>query len=242
MNRREFIARLSTSLLATKLTSLSMLAEARSIVTAFDCVTESKPLIVGIGGFGCNIVEQLRKCKPSPWRTLQVDRESETRPRDLRFSSGVACLSVNHAKNTWQYVVEPLAESDRVRIQQSLLGSDAVFLIASMGGGTGGFLAHDFACEAKALGVHTAALLVMPFEYEGATHVSAAENASRITRVADVVRRFDNAKASERLGFSFELPMGEILRRMDAEVIHALAEMQVTASGHVDGSRFSRFL
>merc|ERR1712216_102817 len=59
------------------------------------------------------------------------------------------------------------AEESRAAIEQSLTGSDMVFVTAGMGGGTGSGAAPVVAQVAKSAGILTVGIVTMPFKFEG---------------------------------------------------------------------------
>lgn len=67
------------------------------------------------------------------------------------------------------------AEEDREKIRAALNGSDMVFIVAGMGGGTGTGAAPVFAQIAKELGILTVAVITKPFSFEGRMRLQTAE-------------------------------------------------------------------
>src|SRR6185436_18567067 len=67
------------------------------------------------------------------------------------------------------------AEETKEEIQQSIKGSDMVFIACGMGGGTGTGAAPIVAKTAKELGALTVAVVTRPFSFEGQQRMRIAE-------------------------------------------------------------------
>jgi cell division protein FtsZ len=80
------------------------------------------------------------------------------------------------------------AEESRQSIEQSLAGSDMVFVTAGMGGGTGSGAAPVVAGVAKAAGILTVGIVTMPFKFEGRQRYNQAMDAvERLRRNVDTL-------------------------------------------------------
>ena len=77
------------------------------------------------------------------------------------------------------------AEESRVELQQSLEGTDLVFITAGMGGGTGTGAAPIVAEVAKESGALTVGIVTKPFTFEGRKRMRQAEEG--IARLAEHV-------------------------------------------------------
>jgi cell division protein FtsZ len=78
------------------------------------------------------------------------------------------------------------AEEDEAKIARSVAGSDLVFIIAGLGGGTGSGAAPIIGADARVQGALTVAIVTKPFEFEGAQRRRIAD-----TAVADLADSVD---------------------------------------------------
>jgi cell division protein FtsZ len=93
------------------------------------------------------------------------------------------------------------AEEDREKIRAALNGSDMVFIVAGMGGGTGTGAAPVFAQIAKELGILTVAVITKPFSFEGRMRLQTAEQGiANLVQYVDSLITIPNNKLLTVLG------------------------------------------
>jgi len=163
---------------------------------------------LGVGDTGCKIVELLRtqvqlsdKCT-----ALTVNRDTDCQAGDISITSGM-----------W----DPLTAKDAGLMQDLVVGTDVLILIAGMGGGAGTELTRQFGLFAKRAKAEVVAILVMPFDFEMPFRTTKArEGASRIAAIADRVHVLENQSLVERFRYS---PMGVALRHMEKLAIQEFA-------------------
>lgn len=133
--------------------------------------------VLGIGGAGCNIVEQLRKHRPGPNVPIYtVNRIEFEREADLKLTSGID---------------NPLSGSDADLITELVHPANYVFLVAGLGGMTGTALIPHFARIARAHGSKVIAVVGLPFSFEGKRIPKAKSGAAEIAKLADRVTYVD---------------------------------------------------
>ncbi len=98
------------------------------------------------------------------------------------------------------------ALEDKERIQETLQGSDMVFITAGMGGGTGTGAAPVVAEVAKDLGILTVAVVTKPFPFEGGKRKSVAnQGIEELSQYVDSLITIPNEKLLAVLGKDMSL-------------------------------------
>jgi cell division protein FtsZ len=98
------------------------------------------------------------------------------------------------------------AMEDRDRIQETLQGSDMVFITAGMGGGTGTGAAPIVAEVARELDILTVAVVTKPFPFEGSKRMQVAEQGiAELGRHVDSLITIPNEKLLQVLGKNMSL-------------------------------------
>lgn len=134
--------------------------------------------VFGIGGAGCNIIEELRgRHNHGPHVSIYtVNRIEIEREADLTFASGIDA---------------PLTDKDRHLISESVRPADYVILCAGLGGMTGTILLPHFANSARAHGSKVIAVVGLPFQFEGKRVSVARKAAGDLVSQADQVITFN---------------------------------------------------
>ena len=169
--------------------------------------------IIGIGGAGCDLIAAFL----SGVERMPAHITAEFLCIDLDF----LCLSrVNSYGEAAQrkvplktislgtYGAGSLVNAARVAalshlelLKSAVTGADAVMLVAGLGGGTGSGVAPIIARLARNAGATTAAVVVMPFDWEGIRRNRRANTAIRYLQLeADLVTQFSNQERLETTG------------------------------------------
>ncbi len=133
--------------------------------------------VVGVGGSGLNAVNHMINSKVKGVEFVAVNTDAQDLHRSL------AKRKIHIGKNLTRglgagmnpEVGRRAAEETRQEIQESLQGSDMVFITCGMGGGTGTGASAVVAKIAKELGALTVAIVTKPFGFEGAQRKDIAE-------------------------------------------------------------------
>jgi len=133
--------------------------------------------VVGVGGSGKNAVNHMISSKVRGVEFLAINTDAQ----DLHGS--LAKKKIHIGKNLTRGLGAGMnpelgkraAEETRQAIQESIQGSDLVFITCGMGGGTGTGSAPVVARIAKELGALTIAVVTKPFSFEGAQRKDIAE-------------------------------------------------------------------
>jgi cell division protein FtsZ len=133
--------------------------------------------VVGVGGSGNNAVNHMVDSKVRGVDFIAVNTDAQDLHRSL------AKKKVHIGKNLTRGlgagmnpdIGKRAAEETKEEIQQTLKGSDMVFVTCGMGGGTGTGAAPIVAKTAKELGALTVAVVEKPFSFEGQQRLRLAE-------------------------------------------------------------------
>ena len=127
--------------------------------------------VVGVGGGGSNAVNRMVDADMSGVEFWIVNTDAQalqTAAADPRNHLQIGAeLTRGLGAGGNPEIGQKAAEESRAAIEQSLTGSDMVFVTAGMGGGTGSGAAPVVAQVAKSAGILTVGIVTMPFKFEG---------------------------------------------------------------------------
>jgi len=148
--------------------------------------------IVGVGGAGNNAVDRIRMdmeqlrglslaCVNTDLKTLSDSPVSETHLIGRNITRGLGTGGDPE-------LGRKAADSDRETISRIVDGFELIFIVASLGGGTGAGLSPVIAEVAKKQGALVIAFVNMPFTFEGERRFKMADSALKELReIADAV-------------------------------------------------------
>ncbi len=133
--------------------------------------------VVGVGGSGKNAVNHMIDSKVRGVDFIAINTDAQ----DLHHS--MAKKKIHIGKNLTRGLGAGMnpelgkraSEETKEEVQQSLKGSDMVFVACGMGGGTGTGAAPVVARTAKEMGALTVAVVTKPFSFEGAQRMRLAD-------------------------------------------------------------------
>lgn len=142
-----------------------------------DIETFARIRVVGVGGSGRNAVNHMINSKVRGVEFIVVNTDAQ----DLHHS--LAKKKIHIGKNLTRGLGTGMnpelgkraAEETKEEIQQSVKGSDMIFIAGGMGGGTGTGASPVVAKTAKELGALTVAVVTKPFSFEGQQRLRLAE-------------------------------------------------------------------
>ena len=143
--------------------------------------------VIGVGGGGSNAVNRMiaTDLQGVGYRVLNTDAQA------LLLSSARHRIQLGQKLTRGlgaggnPVIGQKAAEESRAELQQSLEGTDLVFIAAGMGGGTGTGAAPILAEVAKECGALTVGIVTKPFGFEGRKRLRQAEEG--IARLAEHV-------------------------------------------------------
>ncbi|MFZ2886665.1 MAG: cell division protein FtsZ [Minisyncoccia bacterium] len=166
--------------------------EIRSDVESF-----ARIRVVGVGGSGGNTINHMVSTHVVGVDFIAVNTDAQ----DLHKSK--AKRKVHIGRNLTRGLgtgMDPdlgkqAAEETREEIQETLKGSDMVFVTCGMGGGTGTGAAPAVAKMARELGALTVGVITKPFGFEGAQRLRLAENGiNELRKAVDAIIIIPNDK------------------------------------------------
>jgi cell division protein FtsZ len=170
--------------------------------------------VVGVGGAGCNIVGSLADLGLGHVEPVAINTDAQSllglRCRKIligRTITGGRGAAGNPAMG------EAAVNAEMEKLRAVLQGTEVLFIICGLGGGTGTGAAPILACLGREMGALVVVLTVHPFRAEGRTRNQAASGGlERLRDTADVVVMVRNDKLVEEFP---DLNFQEALRVAD---------------------------
>src|SRR3990167_8984570 len=133
--------------------------------------------VIGVGGSGTNAVNHMISSRVRGVEFIAINTDAQ----DLHHSG--AKKKIHIGKNLTRGLCTGMnpelgkraADETKEEVQQTLKGSDMVFIACGMGGGTGTGAAPVVAKTAKEMGALTVGVVTKPFSFEGAQRMRLAE-------------------------------------------------------------------
>ncbi len=133
--------------------------------------------VVGVGGSGKNAINHMINSKVRGVEFVAVNSDAQDLHRSLSKRKIHIGKNLTRGLGTGMNpeLGKRAAEETRQEIQESLAGSDMVFITCGMGGGTGTGASAIIAKIAKEVGALVIAVVTKPFSFEGAQRREIAE-------------------------------------------------------------------
>jgi hypothetical protein len=160
----------------------------------FEIFQQKKIAILGVGGAGCNVVNQLYDAKTENAEIIAINTDSQHLDiikADKKILIGKSLTKGLSAGGSPE-IGKKAAELSRKELNKSLKDKEAVFIIAGMGGGTGTGASSVIADIAKKEGAFVTGLAIVPFEMEKGRSIEAEKGIKELRKWADIVQIFDN--------------------------------------------------
>jgi cell division protein FtsZ len=167
---------------------------------------EAKILVTGVGGAGNNCVTRLSDMGILGAKTVAVNTDVK------HLSISRADQRVLIGKETtkglgaggYPIIGKKAAEENEKELKRLLDGCDMLYLVAGLGGGTGGGASPEMARIAKEMGAIVIGCVTMPFKIEGARIGKAEDSLYQLRQVCDTVIVIENDKLLKIAG---DLPL-----------------------------------
>jgi cell division protein FtsZ len=132
--------------------------------------------VVGVGGAGNNVVDELIKSKLEGVDFIAINTDSQVlgaslAPIKIQIGDAI-CAGRGTGGNP--AIGRQAAMEDKEKIIEALQGADLVWIAAGMGGGTGTGAVPIIAEAAKELNILTVAVITTPFVFEGGKRMTQA--------------------------------------------------------------------
>lgn len=153
--------------------------------------------IIGVGNAGCNAIEQMGRMGIAGVGFLGVSTHGRALAQCDVSEKHVLGSALRFGLGTGGDPAEgrAAAEADLDRLRAACEGMDVVFVVAGLGGGTGGGAAPVIARLAKDTGALVLAVVTLPFDWEGARRqCQGLESLREIKAAADSVICVPNQK------------------------------------------------
>ena len=194
-------------------------------------------LVMGVGGAGCNMVSRMF----TSWRNGPPVLAVNTDAQALAAFEGVRTLCIGAEATRGLGASGDVtcgrlaAEESLSAVQESLAGTDLLFLVTGLGGGTGTGAAPVIAKAARQMGALVLSFATQPFPFEGDRRRRQADEGLRVLqRVSDAVICLPNERLLKSGSDQQGLP--ETFRQSDemlAAGIHAIWHL-LTSTGIVN--------
>ena len=168
-------------------------------------LTTSKPLsvkIVGVGGAGASALEYMARTELSQIPLTAIHTHARVLEGKNVTHKMLVGVNRTHGLGTGgdPELARVMGEAERSRFEELCAGTDLLFIIAGMGGGTGTGIAPVLAAAAKQAGALVLAIVTMPFDFEGTRRSRQAQVGVQTLRTAaDAVICLPNQKISHLL-------------------------------------------
>jgi cell division protein FtsZ len=186
--------------------------------------------VIGLGGAGCNIVSWISQKGTDGIKTIAADADAVhllTAMSDARILMGEKAYMGRGCGGYPERGSEAARESIN-EIKKELAGSDLVFIIAGLGGGSGGGSAPIVAEAVHETGALTIGCVTIPFGSENVRRKKAISGIKALSNKCDSLVVIDNSKLRTVAG---EMPLkegfavvnalvGSFIKNMTETIIH----------------------
>jgi len=182
----------------------------------------AKVKAVGIGGGGCNAINNMITCGLTAVEFIAANTDTQAlaaskAPTKLQLG---AKITKGLGAGANPEIGRRAALEDIDMIRDSLRGADMVFITAGLGGGTGTGGAPIVAEVAKEMGALTVAIVTKPFLFEGKKRMKhAEEGVIHVRMTADTLITIPNQRLLSISGKSMSLL--EAFKKADEVLLHA---------------------
>lgn len=169
-----------------------------------EIMKESRPsvAVIGLGGAGCNIITYLSQKSIAGAKTIAAN--TDITHLVLQRADKLLLMGKNRSRGKgcggFPEVGAECAHESAEEIKKELEGSNIVFIVAGLGGGTGTGSAPVVAELSRSMGALTIACLTMPFEIEAMRRENAKKAIRALSVLCDSVVLIDNTKLRKVAG------------------------------------------
>ncbi len=151
--------------------------------------TMLKAKVIGIGGAGLSLVDGLRLDNFSCVEQLAVDVDARAIADSIASEKLAIGRTLTRGMGTGgeTSLAKKAIKDEKDKIRKTLEGVDLVFLLAGLGGGTGGGATPEIAKLARETGALVFAFAPMPFSWEKGRHAQAEESLAELRKFANAV-------------------------------------------------------
>jgi len=183
-------------------------------------VKASRPsvTVVGLGGAGCNIATWIADKKLAGGKIIAANTDANhlyamTRADTIMLLGEKLCKG--HGCGGYPERGAEAAKENLAEIRKEIVGSNLLFLVAGLGGGSGTGAIPVFAGVGREMGALTIACVTIPFTIEMSRREKARDAVKALAEVCDSIVVIDNSKLREVAG---NLPLKDALAVANALV------------------------
>src|SRR3989338_4564298 len=150
--------------------------------------------VIGVGGAGCNCVDRLTKIGIKSATTIGLNTDAKHINMIQAHKKILIGKTITRGLGAGGYadIARKAAEADREMLKREIGENELVFLVAGMGGGTGGGAAPVVAEIAKDQGAIVVAIVTYPFALERVRIKKAQVQIKNLVQKSDTVVVIDN--------------------------------------------------
>jgi cell division protein FtsZ len=159
---------------------------------------EPRVAVVGIGGAGCNVVNDIYWADASI-DTIAINTDKDSLRQTKADKKVCLCKDVIKGEGAKGDTVlgERCAKAHLEEIRDALEGYDTVFVVAGMGGGTGTGVAPVVISAAHSLNLITFTIAIRPFAFEAARLKVAREGIAKVRAMCPMTVVIENDKVAD---------------------------------------------
>jgi len=195
--------------------------------------------VAGVGGMGCNFVENLAKTgiKGLDIFAVNTDRqalETCTGARPVQIGKN---LTKGRGAGGDPEIGRQSAEDDREMLAEIFKGAEIVFVVAGMGGGTGTGAAPVVAQIAREMNITVVGILTTPLQLEGKKRALRADlGVKAMEEVVDSLVIIANEKINSEVMDETDIALLEVFRRADDFLLRGVRGVSqiITSRGYIN--------
>ena len=165
-----------------------------------DANIEPRIAVVGVGGAGCNVVDNIY------WNFSSADTIAVNTDKKALISTHAdkklfICKAVTRGEGTGgdSLLGKRCIQAHKEDIMDALKGHDVVFIVAGMGGGTGTGAAPIIAEIAQGLNMIVFSIVINPFRFETARMKTARNGVTQIKAVCPMTTVIENDLITDKV-------------------------------------------
>ena len=151
--------------------------------------TALKAKVIGVGGAGLSLVDGLRLDNFTGVEQLVIDVDARALADSIASEKMAIGRTLTRGMGTGgeTALARKAISEEKDNVRKTLEGVDLIFLLAGLGGGTGGGATPEIARLARETGALVFAFVPMPFSWEKGRHAQAEDSLAELRKFANAV-------------------------------------------------------
>jgi cell division protein FtsZ len=189
---------------------------------------EPRIAVVGIGGAGCNAVNDIYWADGS-FDIIAINTDEASLKRTMADKKICLCKNVTKGEGAKGdlLLAERCAKAHIDEIKKALEGYDSVFVVAGMGGGTGTGVAPTVLAAAHSLDLMAFVIAIKPFSFEMNRTKVAREGIAKLNAMCPMTVVIENEKVLTNLP---NATMDEAFRMVNESIVEYITEKRTGIS------------